>query len=172
MYFPQGAAGKTASAAPADLHGSNDQGYSFKLTFDASPTARGNLAYKPSDYIWPRTRVNEENNLTKLLVTVSLTPKVRFSISVLRGNLISGNITAGITNTIQLGVSASSSITGNSLTSTGFCYWAFCLLHFNPAGGLVSDIPSRSLSSYLGFRITSSIFHPDYFRSRYANSGY
>ncbi|GLA58752.1 hypothetical protein AtubIFM54640_008854 [Aspergillus tubingensis] len=99
VYFPQDVAGKKASVAPADLHPDNDQVYSFEPTFDASLTAQGNLA-------------------------LSLTPEVKFGISVLGGNLMSGYVTAGMTNTIQLGVNASASISGDGSTSAGFCYWA------------------------------------------------
>ncbi|KAL7651280.1 hypothetical protein ACMYSQ_011013 [Aspergillus niger] len=99
VYFPQDTAGKKASVAPADLHNDNDQVYSFEPTFDASLTAQGNLA-------------------------LSLTPEVKFGISVLGGDLMSGYVTAGMTNTIQLGVNAKASISGDGSTSAGFCYWA------------------------------------------------
>ncbi|KAJ5653046.1 hypothetical protein N7490_000049 [Penicillium lividum] len=59
-----------------------------------------------------------------LQVSVTLTPKVRFGISVLRGDLISGYVTAGIANTIKLGLNATASVSGDGSTSAGFCYWA------------------------------------------------
>ncbi|KAJ5650264.1 uncharacterized protein N7484_003987 [Penicillium longicatenatum] len=99
VYSPQDAAGEKASIAPKDLQSDDNQVYSFEPTFDASLTAQGNLA-------------------------LSLTPEVRFGISVLGGDLMSGYVTAGITNTIKLGVNATASVSVDGSTSAGFCYWA------------------------------------------------
>ncbi|RDH30342.1 hypothetical protein BDQ94DRAFT_161391 [Aspergillus welwitschiae] len=98
VYFPQDAAGAAASVAPADLDDNDDATYSFDPTFDAQLTAEGNLA-------------------------LSLTPEVRFGVSVLGGDLMSGYVTAGISNTINLGISAEASYSGDG-ASAGFCYWA------------------------------------------------
>ncbi|GLA42688.1 hypothetical protein AnigIFM63309_011235 [Aspergillus niger] len=98
VYFPQDTAGAAASVAPADLDDNDDATYSFDPTFDAQLTAEGNLA-------------------------LTLTPEVRFGVSVLGGDLMSGYVTAGISNTINLGISAEASYSGDG-TSAGFCYWA------------------------------------------------
>ncbi|KAJ5918124.1 hypothetical protein N7454_010499 [Penicillium verhagenii] len=98
VYFPQDAAGTADSVAPADLDDQDSQTYSFDPTFDATLTAEGTLA-------------------------LSLTPEVRFGISVLGGDLMSGYVTAGLNNTIELGISAQASYSEGT-TSAGFCYWA------------------------------------------------
>ncbi|PYH81931.1 hypothetical protein BO82DRAFT_414323 [Aspergillus uvarum CBS 121591] len=98
VYFPQDAAGKADSVAPADLSDEQSQTYSFDPNFDATLTAEGNMA-------------------------LSLTPEVRFGISVLGGDLMSGYVTAGLNNTINLGISAEASYSGGT-SSAGFCYWA------------------------------------------------
>lgn len=58
------------------------------------------------------------------MALVSLTPKVRFGISVLGGGLMSGYVTAGLTNTVSMGMNASAEVSGDGSTSAGFCYWA------------------------------------------------
>lgn len=83
VYFPQDSDGIAASIAPGTLDDSNDpykQTYSIEPTFDASVTATGNLA-------------------------LTLTPQVKFRISVLGDVLMSGYVTAGVVNTITLGFS-------------------------------------------------------------------
>ncbi|PYI35208.1 hypothetical protein BP00DRAFT_412436 [Aspergillus indologenus CBS 114.80] len=92
VYFPQDAAGKADSVAPADLNDEQSQTYSFDPTFDATLTAKGNMAF-------------------------------RFGISVLGGDLMSSYVTAGLNNTINLGISAEASYSGGT-SSAGFCYWA------------------------------------------------
>ncbi|KAJ5666169.1 uncharacterized protein N7477_008617 [Penicillium maclennaniae] len=68
---------------------------------------------------WDRTEVYFPQD-----VAVTLTPEVRFGISVLGGDLMSGYVTAGIANTIKLGINATASVSGDGSTSAGFCYWA------------------------------------------------
>jgi hypothetical protein len=49
---------------------------------------------------------------------------VKFGISVLGDTLMSGYVTAGVANTITLGLSASATASSTGEASAGFCYWA------------------------------------------------
>ncbi|KAJ5712178.1 hypothetical protein N7488_006334 [Penicillium malachiteum] len=99
IYFPQDSAAVRDSTAPKDLSEDDPQTYSFEPTFNGELTAEGNLA-------------------------LTLTPEVRFGISVLGGQLMSGYVTAGVTNVVTLGVNASATVDMNGAASAGFCYWA------------------------------------------------
>ncbi|KAJ5705359.1 hypothetical protein N7536_001048 [Penicillium majusculum] len=98
FYFPQDVAAKKADIAPKDLK-DDDQTFSFEPVFDAQLTAEGNMA-------------------------LTLTPEVRFGISVLGGDLMSGQVTAGIDNTISMGINATAHVDKDGNTGAGFCYWA------------------------------------------------
>lgn len=103
VFFPQDSDGKAQSKAPGKLKNGddNDAPNSFQVNpvFDASASAEGNLA-------------------------LTLTPQVKFGISVLGGRLMDGHVTAGVENTISLGVSAEASTSISSGSSAEFCYWA------------------------------------------------
>nr|WBV74231.1 putative chitinase [Pestalotiopsis kenyana] len=73
--------------------------YDVEASLDAALSAEGNLA-------------------------LHLTPEVKFGISVLGGTLMEGYVTAGVTNTVNLGVSASASASTDGSASAEFCYWA------------------------------------------------
>ena len=55
---------------------------------------------------------------------MTLTPQVKFGISVLGGSLMEGYVTAGLSNTVSLGVSATASADIGGDLEAGFCYWA------------------------------------------------
>ncbi|KAL4924010.1 uncharacterized protein BDV17DRAFT_295821 [Aspergillus undulatus] len=99
VYFPQNEDGADNSVKPRGINGDEPQTYSFEPVFDASLTAEGNMA-------------------------LTLTPEVKFGMSVLGGSLMSGYVTAGVDNTISLGVSATASASGDGSAGIGFCYWA------------------------------------------------
>jgi hypothetical protein len=63
---------------------------------------------------------NKSTNTT----AVTLTPKVKFGVSVLGGDLMSGYVTAGIKNTISMGITASATAALDGSASAEFCYWA------------------------------------------------
>ncbi|KAH6655949.1 hypothetical protein BKA67DRAFT_675964 [Truncatella angustata] len=102
VYFPN-----TEDAAADDAEAGSDgnaladakKTYSVDASLDAAISATGNLA-------------------------LSLTPEVKFGISVLGGTLMEGYVTAGVTNTIEMGVSASTSASTSGDVSAEFCYWA------------------------------------------------
>ncbi|KAK9413532.1 hypothetical protein SUNI508_11854 [Seiridium unicorne] len=103
VYFPN-----TEDAASDDAEPGSDgdnaltdskHTYSFEPVLDASLTATGNMA-------------------------LHLTPEVKFGISVLGGQLMEGYVKAGITNTIEMGISASASTSTSGDSSAEFCYWA------------------------------------------------
>ncbi|KAJ5094625.1 CAZyme family GH18, partial [Penicillium angulare] len=103
VFFPQDSDGKADSVAPSKLKNGDDHdapnSFQVKPVFEASASAEGNLA-------------------------LTLTPQVKFGISVLNGKLMDGHLTAGVENTISLGVSASASTGLSSGSSAEFCYWA------------------------------------------------
>ncbi|KAL4976408.1 glycosyl hydrolases family 18-domain-containing protein [Aspergillus desertorum] len=103
VFFPQDSDGKAASVPPSTLKNNDkrDAPDQFQVTprFEASASAEGNLA-------------------------LTLTPQVKFGISVLGGKLMDGYLTAGVENTVSLGVSASASTGLSSGSSAEFCYWA------------------------------------------------
>lgn len=103
VFFPQNDEGKAASVPPSTLRNNDkkDAPEQFQVTpqFEAAASAEGNLA-------------------------LTLTPQVKFGISVLSGKLMEGYVTAGVENTLSLGVSASASTGLSSGSSAGFCYWA------------------------------------------------
>lgn len=49
---------------------------------------------------------------------------MKFGISVLGGDLMDGQVTAGVTNTISMGISANASVSADGTASAGYCYWA------------------------------------------------
>lgn len=55
---------------------------------------------------------------------MTLTPQVKFGISVLGDALMSGYVTAGVANTITLGLSAGASVSSTTGATAEFCYWA------------------------------------------------
>ncbi|KAL4954842.1 hypothetical protein BDW69DRAFT_193734 [Aspergillus filifer] len=93
VFFPQDSDGKAASVPPSTLKNNDkkDAPDQFQVTpkFEASASAEGNLA-------------------------LTLTPQVKFGISVLGGKLMDGYVTAGVENTVSL----------SSGSSAEFCYWA------------------------------------------------
>jgi hypothetical protein len=103
VFFPQDSDGETASVPPSSLK--NEDGkdapnqFSVIPQLEASASASGTLA-------------------------LTLTPEVKFGISVLNGKLMEGYVTAGVENTVSLGVSASASTGLSSGSSAEFCYWA------------------------------------------------
>ncbi|RMJ27114.1 Glycosyl hydrolases family 18 [Aspergillus sp. HF37] len=99
VYFPQSPKGEDATVPPQEVEDGEPQTYSFEPVFDASLNAEGHMA-------------------------LTLTPKVKFGVSVLGGNLMSGYVTAGVANTVSLGVSASASTSSDESASADFCYWA------------------------------------------------
>ncbi|KAJ5344046.1 CAZyme family GH18 [Penicillium brevicompactum] len=103
VFFPQDSDGEDASVPPSSLKNEDgkDAPNQFSVTpqFEASASASGNLA-------------------------LTLTPEVKFGISVLNGKLMEGYVTAGVENTVSLGVSASASTGLSSGSSAEFCYWA------------------------------------------------
>uniref|UniRef100_A0A093VIR1 chitinase n=2 Tax=Talaromyces marneffei PM1 TaxID=1077442 RepID=A0A093VIR1_TALMA len=105
VYFPQDDGGSDATIMPKDIVGDDPQTFSVDPIFDASLTAEGNMA-------------------------LTLTPQVKFGISVLGGSLMSGYVTAGVDNTVSLGINASASVSYDGTTSAGFCYWADYIYSF------------------------------------------
>jgi hypothetical protein len=117
VYFPRTTDGVEDSIAPKGIDDDKPSTYSVDPIFDASLTAQGNMACKS-----PVIDISGERNMLTPLVT--LTPEVKFGISVLGGQLMSGYVTAGVDNTISLGMSASASASVDGSVSAGFCYWA------------------------------------------------
>ncbi|KUI70319.1 Chitotriosidase-1 [Cytospora mali] len=100
IYFPQDADGEAATVDPTDLDGDGyPQTYEVSPTLDATISAQGNMA-------------------------LTLTPQVKFGISVLSGSLMEGYVTAGVTNTVSLGVNATASANIDGELQAGYCYWA------------------------------------------------
>ncbi|OBT62696.1 hypothetical protein VE03_07107 [Pseudogymnoascus sp. 23342-1-I1] len=96
VFFPQTAAGDQDSSDPGSV-GKNaltddKHTYAVEASLDAGLSAEGNLA-------------------------LHLTPEVKFGISILGGKLMEGYVTAGVTNTVTMGISAST-------TTADVCYWA------------------------------------------------
>ncbi|KUI54694.1 hypothetical protein VP1G_02085 [Cytospora mali] len=119
VYFPQDADGEAVTVDPTDLDGDGySQTYEVSPTLDATISAQGNMA-------------------------LTLTPQVKFGNSVLRGALMEGYVTAGVTNTVSLGVNATASANIDGELQARYCYWAdyvysvFLSADVSSAGGVL-----------------------------------
>ncbi|OKL57184.1 hypothetical protein UA08_07332 [Talaromyces atroroseus] len=99
VYFPQDAAGEADTVDPSNDN--RTQTYSFNPTLDATLSAEGSLA---SDSI-----LDAGGSLWNFRPW---------------GDLMSGYVTAGLTNTLTFGVSANATASLDSSLTAGFCYWA------------------------------------------------
>jgi hypothetical protein len=59
-----------------------------------------------------------------ILLAVTITPQVKFGISVLGGTLMEGYVTTGVSNIFEMGISASASTSISGDSTAEFCYWA------------------------------------------------
>ncbi|KAJ5204380.1 bacteriodes thetaiotaomicron symbiotic chitinase, partial [Penicillium cinerascens] len=129
VYFPQDDGGADATTMPEDINGDDPQTFSVEPIFDASLTAEGNMA-------------------------LTLTPQVKFGISVLGGDLMSGYVTTAVDNIVSLGVNASASVSYDGTSSAGFCYWADYIYSFFVS----ADVSLQNLAS-----LNQTLTYPDRF---------